>query len=168
MKKADYLKEAELHIKNIEGEKKEDRQIRLEKIVEDLKEAEKVRQKYLKGIKYKSFENTYSFEFEGTEYTFKGYPSIIDKAQIRVILNSIAPGVRSSEAAIFGSEDIFLKSLATGIAYSQTLIISPDNFNPSKFCVDKNGESDEGKYSAFGLSVMMAELEFKKSKKKQS
>ncbi len=170
MKKAEYTEEeyqeAELYLEEIKGkETKKQRKIRLEKIILKQRKSEEYRQKYLEDIEYSSSENTYSFKFEGNKFTFRGFPTIIEKAQIRNTFNSIAPNVSSSTAAIFGSRDHFLQSLSKGIAYSQFLMVTPI---PPGFCVDADGESNEGRYSDFGLSVIMAELEFKKSKKKLS
>lgn len=127
--------------------------------------AENDRKDFLKGIKYSFDENSYSFEFEDEEYKFKGYPSVTEKAQIRGVLNMIAPGVSDSEEFIFGSKDFFLMTLSKGIAYSTFLTLSPKHFNPDTFFKGENGEI---RCSSFGLSIIMSELEFKRIKKKQS
>ena len=137
----------------------------MKKAEEKEEKEEKSRQEYLTKIKYKSDGSTYSFELEKKEYTLKGFPSIIEQAKIRAIYSSIAPDVSSSIDAIFNEGDIFLKTLSKGIAYAKILLIS---------CKERDEEidfdllsKDSDLISAFGLCVIMTEIEFKKSKKKQ-
>lgn len=139
---------------------------------EEEAKSEKARQEYLKTIKYQSDGKDYSFELKNKEYKVKGFPSIIEEAKIRAIYSSIAPDVKSSIDAIFNEGDIYLKTLSKGIAYAKVLVLSCKErgeeieFDP--LFLDKEKNSDSDLISDFGLCVIMAEIEFKNSKKKQS
>jgi len=138
---------------------------------ETVNKAEKTRLKLLKEINYTSLENTYSFEFEKKTYTFKGFPSIIEKAKIKAILNTIAPHSLcggSAEVSIYGSGDISFSSYVKATTHIECLLLSPEGFDPDSFFSDKNGEVDSGRLTDFGFCVLMSEIEFKESKKKQS
>ena len=138
---------------------------------EEEAKTEKARQEYLKTIKYQSDGENYSFELENKEYKIKGFPSIREEAKILAIYSTIAPGVFSSEDFIFDGTDVPLKALSKGSAYGDVLILScqekeKEVEDPLSLGIGKKPDSQL--ISAFGMCVLIAEIEFKNSKKKQS
>jgi len=144
---------------------------KVDEIVSQEKEEEKRRNELLKELKYEKTDESYSFEFGKKRFEFKGYPTMTQNAQIRVLLNTIAPRSTTNQNAfdaIYGSGDEVLMGTAKALTHLNTLLISPENFDVTEFFKRNDGTEDEVKLASFGILVFAAEKDFLDSKKKQS
>lgn len=127
-------------------------------------EIEELIQKKLDECKFEEKGNSYSFEFEGQYFEFKGSPTVFERTQIKAMLASITrfPGASitsSSEYDIASSGDFDLMYSSKAITHTGILLIKPERFDISSF---------ENKMYSFGELITIAERRYSDNKKKQS
>lgn len=134
---------------------------------EEKKASEKFKEivdKRLKECKFEEKENSYSFEFEGQHFEFKGSPTVFEQTQIQAICASItrfpgAPATVSSEFDIISSGDFGLAYSSKVLTHTAILIIEPRNFDVSKY---------KEKMYPLGELITFAERRYQDNKKKPS